>query len=212
MPHLRSPVARAVLASPEAIAVLLDARQRAALRPFVGSECSVSQAARDTGERANTMLSRVRRWQRLGLMVETRRVPHRRGSLALYRASADSYFISYASTPAADLLALAAEVYQPHLQGVLEAYVRSGEQLSSEWGVCFERQGRDWTARPVIAAEAVCEPTDDAAPPSLLEFREVVLSAAEAKRMQQELMAVVARYQGEQTPGGRRFRLMVGLA
>lgn len=212
MPQVQSPVASAVLDSPAAIAVLLDGRQRAAFRPFVGRERSVSQAAHEAGETLNTTLSRVKRWQRLGLLSETRRVAHRRGSMALYRSSAEAYFIPYASTPAAELLALAEEVYLPQMQSLLKAFVRSGEQLSGEWGVRFEGRGAEWSARPVTSAVYVCEPTDDEAPPSLLEWSELSLTAEDAKALQRDLMAVLIRYQAKETPHAPRHALMLGLA
>ncbi len=129
-----------------------------------------------------------------------------------FRSSADAYFIPYASTPAADLLTLAGEVYLPHIQALLGAYVHSGERLSGDWGVRFEREGAHWTARPVTSALYVCEPTDDEAPPSLLEFSELSLTAADAKALQRDLMAVMTRYRATQMPGGDIYRLMVGFA
>jgi hypothetical protein len=209
MPVLHSPVQVAVLKSLEAIEVMLDSRQRAAFLPFLAREVSVSEAAREVSELPNTMLYRVKRWQRLGLLLETRQVPHQKGLMRLYHSSADAFFIPHHASKAEDLLALATGIYTPLIAKFLNAYVQVGQQLSNDWGVRFERQGHDWSVRPVKSADDPCEPTDDDAPPTLLE---VNLSPSQAKAMQRELRAVLEKYANHTSKNTKSYQVMLGLA
>ena len=209
---IHSPVQIAVLNSLEAIEALLDSRQRAAFLPFLAREASVSQAAREVSELPNTMLYRVKRWQRLGLLLETRQVQHQKGLMRLYRSSADAFFIAHHATKAEDLLALASGIYTPLIGKFLEAYVQVGQQLSDDWGVRFERQGNDWSVRPVKSVDDQCEPTDDDAPPTLLDLLELQLSAIEAKSMQRELRVVLEKYAHRSSKNAKSYQVILGLA
>jgi hypothetical protein len=212
MPLPNSPLAAAVLDKAEAIAVLLDSRQRAALLPFVGRECSVSQAAKASAELPNTMRSRVKRWQALGLLQETQRVPHQKGSMQLYRASADAYFISHHDTPAVDLFALANDIYTPMIAGFLDSYVRSSQALSDQWGIRFERNGEKWLVQPAKSASDQCRPSDEDAPLALLSQQDIQLSLAQAKAMKQELLGVIQKYANQNVENSQVFSLILGIA
>jgi hypothetical protein len=212
MPVFHSPVQITVLKSLEAIEVMLDSRQRTAFLPFLGREVSVSQAAQEVSELPNTMLYRIKRWQRLGLLLETRKIQHQKGWMRLYRSSADAFFVPHSATKAEDLLALAIGIYTPLIANFLNAYVKSGERLSSDWGVRFERSGNDWSVRPIKSADDQCEPTDDDAPPSLLDLLEVQLSAKDAKSLQRELRALVEKYVHRNNKNAKPYQVMIGLA
>ena len=209
---LNSPVQVAVLDSLEAIEVMLDSRQRAAFLPFVNREVSVSQAALEVGELPNTMLYRVKRWQRLGLLLETCRVPHAKGSMRLYRSMADAFFIPHSATSSEDLLALAREVHLPIFTDFLASFVRSGEHLSADWGVRFESNGGHWSVRPAKSKDDLCEPADPEGPSSMAEYAQLQLSAAQAKALQLELWAVLERYVAQSSPQGKVYKVFLGLA
>ena len=212
MPVLHSPVSVAVIDTLEAIGMLLDSRQRAAFLPFLNREISVSQAALEVGELPNTMLYRVKRWQRLGLLLETRSVPHAKGSMRLYRAVADAFFIPHSATSSEDLLALASDIHLPIFKDFLGSYVRSGEHLSADWGVRFERNGAHWSVRPAKAWNDLCEPADPEGPPSMAEYVHIQLDDAQAKALQLELWAVLERYVAQSSPQGKVYRVFLGLA
>ena len=209
---LDSPVPVAVLDSLEAIEVMLDSRQRAAFLPFVNREVSVSQAALEVNELPNTMLYRVKRWQRLGLLLETRSVPHAKGSMRLYRSAADAFFIPHSATSSEDLLALAGEIHLPIFKDFLGSYVRSGEHLSADWGVRFERDGAHWSVRPAKAFDDLCEPADLEAPASMAEYAHIQLDDAQAKALQLELWAVLERYKKQSSSRGKLHKVFLGLA
>ena len=60
-----------VVTDPAAARALLDPSTVRHLAPFLGSELSVGQAAELTGQKPNTVLSRVRRFVALGLLEVT---------------------------------------------------------------------------------------------------------------------------------------------
>lgn len=221
MLQIDSPVQTAVVDWLEGISVLLDSRQRAAFLPFLNREISVSQAALEVGELPNTMLYRVRRWQRLGLLQEARTVPHpkgKKGGMPLYRSSAPSYFIPYAATSAEDLLTLAREMYTPIFADFLNHYVRSGAALSDDWGVRFEGAAGGWQVRPSKSLEDQCQPSDLTAPPTMLEYVQLELNQNQAKAMQLELLAVLQRYATPTLPSAalegtvrQTYRVILGM-
>ena len=68
-PATRGPVAHTLIVTDEGAAeALTDPRSLRLLPPFLGRAMSVGEAARETGEKANTTLRRVQRFVRLGLL------------------------------------------------------------------------------------------------------------------------------------------------
>jgi hypothetical protein len=212
MKQANSPVDIIVLDSLETVGVLLDSRQRTAFLPFLGREVSVSEAALEVSELPNTMLYRVKRWLRLGLLKATRVVPHKKGAKQLYRASASAFFVPHKVTSAADLQALAGGIYEPMLTDFLIAYVKVGEQLSDSWGVRFERRGNQWSVRPAKSEQDLCQLGDVDTPASFLEFDELRLNAVQAKDMQLELLAVLEKFKAQSVPQGKVVQVILGLA
>ncbi len=207
---LNSPVQTLVIDSLDAISVLLDSRQRKAFLPFVNQEMSVSQAALEAGELPNTMLARVKRWQKLGLLLQTRQVPHSKGKMFLYTASANAFFVPHTATSAADLLELAQQLYAPMLLDFLESYVQAGQRLSGLWGVRFQRLQSQWLVRPAKSEFDQCEPTDADAPVAFVEYTKLNLSESQARVLQQELLGVLGKYKQLES-GGKTYQVLLGL-
>jgi hypothetical protein len=212
MQALNSLVEITVLDSANSIAVLLDSRQRHALLPFVGQACAVSVAAQLVGESANTMLYRVRRWKKLGLLLEVGSQAHSKGQMRLYRTPADAFFVPHHATSSEDLLALGQSVYAPVFAEFLGQYAKTGEQLAPTWGIRFEKTDQTWAMRPVKSATDTCQPTDAGLPPALLDIAQVQLSAAHAKALQLEMRRVLEKYQALSSKRGNVFQVILGLA
>ena len=205
-----------MLEDPAAIRPLFDARQRTALLPFLSRGCTVASAAKQTGEHANTMLARVRRWQRLGLVFAVGRERHARGSQTIYRCTADAFFVPHRFTQAEDLPALAQSLHTPDVVALLTAYARAASAFpaDAEWGIHFARQGERWAMQPQRCPETDCDPLDDNLPAALLQYAELRLLPAEAKGLQHELAALLHRFETAQSKEnqGRTYHLFVGLA
>ena len=89
--------------------ILTNPRTLRGLEPFLGRDCTVSQAAEETGEKPNTVLSRVRRFLDLGLLKISGERPRGGRAIKLYRSAADLFFIPYEATSAETLEAAMAE-------------------------------------------------------------------------------------------------------
>lgn len=89
--------------APAQAAIVADPLRSRYLRPFLGRELTVTQAAVEVGCTPNTMLYRVRRMLDAGLLrvVTTRRRPGR--AVNVYRSTHDGYFVPNEAMPYDDL-------------------------------------------------------------------------------------------------------------
>src|SRR5690606_17907462 len=88
---------------------LVDPTTLRHLAPFLGRDRSVAEAARETGEKPNTTLRRVRRFVDMGLLRVWREVPRAGRPVKRYRAVADVFFVPFDATGAESLEAALAE-------------------------------------------------------------------------------------------------------
>ena len=112
------------------------------LEPFLGRDCTVSQAAEETGEKPNTVLSRVKRFLDLGLLKISGEKPRGGRAVKLYRSAADLFFIPYEATSAETLEAAMAE-RDAYWEALLRrGVVRARAQAVGAWGTRVYRDAR----------------------------------------------------------------------
>jgi hypothetical protein len=210
MQSSNSPLEMAVINSRQAVEVLLDSRQREALLPFVGNRLSVSQAAAQTGESANTMLYRVRRWQRLGLLLEVGSTRHKTRTVRLYSASAQAFFVPYRATNAESLGKAAQQVYVPMFAQLIEQYAKAGEQMSEHWGIRFENVGGVWSMRPQKSGLDSSPASNAASPVALLKVVRLRLGNQQAKALHNEMSVLLQKYQHEDA--GKEYQIVLAMA
>jgi hypothetical protein len=210
MQSSNSPLEMAVIDSKKAVEVLLDSRQREALLPFVGNRLSVSQAAAQIGESANTMLYRVRRWRRLGLLLEVGSRPHKTRAVRLYSASAAAFFVPYRATNAESLGKAAQQLYVPMFVQLIEQYAKAGEALSEHWGIRFENVGGVWSMRPEKSVVQSHLSSNAVSPVALLRVVSLRLDSQQAKALQNEMLALLQRYHHEDS--GKEYRVVLAMA
>ncbi len=92
------------------------------LRPFLGRERTVTEAATEVGCTPNTMLYRVRRMLDVGLLrvVASRSRPGR--SIKLYRSSHDGYFVPNEAMPYDDLAHRVTQQGRGLIEQLFDAY------------------------------------------------------------------------------------------
>jgi len=182
------------------------------LEPFLGRECTVAEAARKTGSLPNTVLGRVRRWQRLGLLEVTRTEKRRGRPLKHYRTTADAWFVPFDNTSAATLAESLAGRDAYWEERLRRAVVAAREQLAGSWGTRIYRD-----ARGRLQIQMAVNPDSNWS--SLAPDRPAVLAAwrdglyldfDDAKRLQQELFDLLLKYQ--RLDGAQRYLLRLGLA
>jgi hypothetical protein len=88
--------------------LLTDPAARRLLEPFIGFECSVTQAAQKIGCSVQRLLYRIQQFKRAGLLLEMRQERRSGRPIRYYRAIADGFLIPFAFTPFADVEAMIA--------------------------------------------------------------------------------------------------------
>lgn len=182
------------------------------LEPFLGRECTVKQAAEETGEKANTVLSRVRRFLKAGLLEVIREEKRKGRAVKVYRSVADIFFIPFEATSLESLEQMLEErdAYWEKLlrQGVVN--VRRDD--IGTWGT---RIYRDTRSR--LQIQTAINPTenytmlDSSRPAALSAWRDsVYLDFEDAKALQQEMFALLQRYHKKK--GAQRYIVRLGMA
>ncbi|CAM3464134.1 helix-turn-helix transcriptional regulator [Deinococcus saxicola] len=186
-----SPVEVVTLSDVRAAQVLLDREARTWFRPFFGRPSTVSEAARALGRPANSVLYRVREWQRLGLLTVAHEERRRGRIIRHYRSAADHFFIPQALTPARDLTELLRMINAPYLELSYASQVAFAQRLSPKWGVQFAHWGE------VVGATGPGQiwQADAASQQVLLDhFCFPQLDQKDALRFQAELLTLLDRY------------------
>jgi predicted transcriptional regulator len=89
--------------SAEAADILINPANLKLLEPFWGRECSVTEAAKVLGVKANTLLKQVRRLFASGLLEVSCEKPRRGRPVKLYRTVAEHFFVPYSSSTSSNL-------------------------------------------------------------------------------------------------------------
>lgn len=200
---VREPAIADLLTNPESL------RQ---LDPFLGRECTVSEAARLTGTLPNTMLARVRRWTTLGLLRVSRQEERAGRSVSWYRAVADSWFIPFDTTSAESLESSLAQRDEWWSSRLRKAVVRSREEQVGTWGTRVYRDRRGYLqVQMAVSPDSNWTSLAADRPAVLAAWRDgLYLDFADAKELQRELFELLLRYQRKQ--GAQRYLLRLGLA
>jgi hypothetical protein len=182
------------------------------LEPFLGRAVSVGQAARETGEKPNTVLARVRRLVAAGVLVEHGSVPRRGRPIRLYRSSADTFFIPFDATSAESLEAALAEREAFWEKLLRENVVRARRERVGVWGTRIYRDARGrLQIQTALTPERNFTTLDPEGPAVLSAWRDrVYLDFEDAKELQRELFALLLRYQQKQ--GAQRYIVRLGMA
>lgn len=182
------------------------------LAPFLAQTRTVSDVALETGEKANTVLARVRRFVALGLLdvVGLKQRPGR--PIKHYRTSADSFFVPYEATTAETLESLMAErdsYYETLLrQGVVTTRIHD----IGTWGTRIYRDDKGrLQIQTAVTPDHNYTMIDPDRPAVISAWRDsVYLDFADAKALQREMFDLLERYQ--QKEGAQRYIIRLGLA
>ncbi|MBW6454597.1 MAG: hypothetical protein K0A98_01815 [Trueperaceae bacterium] len=210
-PPLRSTRIR-VVRDPAAARALVRPSGLRRLTPFIGPPRTVTEVARETGERPNTILRRVQRLLALGLLEVADTRPRAGRPLRRYRATADVFFVPFEATGAEDLEAALAE-RDAYWERLLRRHVvRARSEAMGVWGTRIYRDARGRVqVQTAVSPDANASMLDDEMPAALSAWRDQVwLDHADAKALQRELYDLVQRYQ--RARGAQRYVVHVGLA
>jgi hypothetical protein len=202
----------AVVRDPAAARWLLRPSGLRQIEPFLGVDRSVGEAAAATGDRPNTVLRRVGRLLRLGLLEVVETVPRAGRPVKRYRTTADVFFVPFEATGADSLEAAMAE-RDAHRERLLRRnVVRARSEAMGTWGTRVYRDERGrLQVQTAVSPDANATLLDDDMPAALSAWRDqVYLDFGEAKALQRELFELVLRYGRRR--GAQRYVVHVGLA
>jgi len=201
-----------IVSDPAAAEALTDQTTLRHLAPFLGRTLSVSEAARETGEKANTTLKRVQRFLELGLLEVVGERKRAGRPIKLYRTVADVFFVPFEATHAESLEAALAErdAYWERL--LRRNVVRTRSERLGTWGTRFYRDARGRVqVQTAVTPDANATTLAPDAPAVLSLWRDqLTLDFEDAKALQREMFALVQRYQ--QKRGSQRYLVRMGLA
>ncbi|MEX2541572.1 MAG: hypothetical protein WD314_07175 [Trueperaceae bacterium] len=192
--------------------MLTDPTTLRQLEPFLGRAVSVSRAARETGQKPNTVLARVRRLVAAGVLAEQATVQRHGRPIRLYRSVADSFFIPFDATSAESLEAALADREAFWERQLREGVVRARRERIGVWGtrIYRDRRGR-LRIQTAVTPERNYTTLDPDGPAVLSAWRDrVYLDFEEAKALQREMFALLLRYQ--QKEGAQRYIVRLGMA
>ncbi len=218
-----SPPADAGAPAPEARRTLIVTNTAAAealtdpttlrhLAPFLGRTASVSEAARESGEKANTTLKRVQRFLDLGLLEVAGERKRAGRPIRLYRTVADVFFVPFEATHSESLEAALAERDAYWERMLRRNVVRTRSERLGTWGTRFYRDTRGrLQVQTAVTPDANATTLDADAPAVLSLWRDqLMLDFADAKELQREMFDLVQRYQ--KRSGSQRYLVRMGLA
>ena len=198
--------------NPEVAAILTHPHTLRQLEPFLARENTVKGAAEETGEKPNTVLSRVRRFLKLELLEVAREESRRGRAVKVYRSTADGFFVPFEATSAESLEAALAERDAYWQELLRHNVVRARLEKVETYGTRIYRdpRGRLQVQMAVTPEQNTTTLAPDD-PAVLSAWRDAVyLDFADAKALQREMFDLLKRYQ--QPRGAQRYIVRLGLA
>lgn len=192
--------------------LLLDARHRAHLAPFLGRAATVGEAADASGAKPNTVLKRVRRLHDAGLLEVVATEPRRGRPRRRYRAVADVFFVPFEAGAADDLDDALADREAWVARLLRRSVVRARSEAIGTWGTRIYRDARGRVqVQMAVRPDADVAPLDPDGPAVLSAWREdLMLDYPDAKALQRDLVELLERYEAKR--GAQRYVLHLGLA
>ena len=191
--------------------VLLDHRESAFYTPFLGQDCTVSEAARLGGVSVNTAYARVRRLLKLGLLRVSGQQPRAGRTVKLYRMVAERFFVPYEVTPHESYAALLfAYLDLPSAQALSRSVAHAREKTAPQYGLELFRAEDGLYTRPATAPGVYFHADDPSSPALYNMAADVMLTHTEAKTLQRELDELWRRYQRREPEGRQRYLLRLG--
>ena len=178
---------------PTAAKLLVDEIFRAVLGAFVGRGRGVAEAAAELRLGLDAALYRVRRLHRAGLLVVVGTRPRAGRPVKLYRAAHDAWFVPFEVLPYADLEETFYELHVAQARSIARATARALRR--SAWsGYVVEHEGDGRLGMRGVRADGtrLAPPTVEAGgTDAMVELR---LAPADARRLNEELVALLQRY------------------
>lgn len=197
--------------SPVLAAFLLNPASEPLISAFLGRDCTVSDAAAQTGASLNTTFKRVQRLLALGFLVEGHGTRRAGRQVETYRSSAAAYYIPYDLAPHETLEAQQEELEWVGASEFARNVARARLRAAGSYGRYLQRRtDHSVDFHPALGPDRMLPGTlPEAGPLFTLCEPEIWLSAEDARALEQELRALYSRY--GQRAGPRPYLLKLGI-
>ena len=191
--------------------VLLDPRKSAFYTPFLGQNCTVSEAARLGGVSVNTAYARVRRLLKLGLLLVSGQQRRAGRAVKLYRMVAEQFFVPYEVTTHESYAALLfAYLDLPSARALSRSVAHTREKTAPQYGLELFRTHDGLYTRPATAPGVYVHADGPSSPALYNMAADLMLTHTEAKTLQRELDELWQRHQRREPEGRQRYLLRLG--
>ncbi len=201
-----------IINSSEAADILMNPKTLRQLEPFLAKPCTISQAAHETHEKANTVLARVKRFEKLELVKVIKEEKRGGRPIKHYQSTANIFFVPYEATTAETLEVMMQErdLYFASLlrRGVVQART---EDIGT-WGtrIYKDQRGR-LQIQTAVTPDKNYTMLDADRPAVLSAWRDsVYLDYQDAKALQKEMFQLLQKY--NQKEGAQRYIVRLGMA
>jgi hypothetical protein len=201
-----------VISIQEQADLLINPKTLRQLEPFLGRAVTITQAARELKQKPNTVLSRVRRFVRLGLLEVVEENKRKGRSIKKYRTTADVFFVPYEATSAESLDIALAERDKYWEDLLRKSVVQARVDDVGSWGTRIYRdERRRLQIQAAITPDKNYTMLDKKRPAVLSVWRDsVYLDFEDAKILQREMFDLLKKYQQKQ--GNQRYIVRLGIA
>jgi DNA-binding Lrp family transcriptional regulator len=185
--------------------LLLSSKAQAVLRPFLTSNLTVGEAAKEIGLPINSVAYWVGKLFKHGILERVKTTPYPR-----YRATADAFFVPFSLAGKESFKAVYASIQAPILELFHDSIASVMNDSDGDWGVCISSFENDLLltitdeARGGITLNS--RQPDTPATVNLWGF--LHLDFEDAKSMQHELIEVYQKYL--QKSGAQQYLLRLG--
>ena len=196
---------------PEQVRLLTSPGSRRFFEPFLARTRSVGEAAREVGCNLDTMLYRVRQFERAGLLVEVGRRPRAGRPIRLYRSNAAGYRLPFSLTPFATLEEQLYAVKDPVHREIAAVTARLLRANDHHYRRLYRgRDGSVWSDA-ALGPEGTLQLELPGAPPATDYNTVLKLDQETARQLLGELLSIFERYSELQKPGASDYLLNVAL-
>ena len=193
----------------QAIKWLVKISSRPYLAPFLGRECTVTEAATMLERNANQVLRWVQRFVACGLLIETRTSRRAGSAIRYYQAVASEFRIPVTALPMATLMETDNAWHQRFQNGLFKLWLQTAQDDLPRMARVFLNDNHVSLGLSEGASEGRIGDADTTVVSNWTPLR---LSSADAQALGAELKKLEARYRTRATPNETPYLLRLALA
>ncbi|WP_133161863.1 hypothetical protein [Deinococcus koreensis] len=201
------------MTDPAVVPRLVDGWELRYLAPFMGREVTLSEAARELGVSLPRLHYQARKLCAEGLVRVLRVERRRRHAVKIYRAVADVFFVPFALISSESVAVAMARADLPWRPLFLRSLEQVWREHPGEWGMQLERTDLGAVRATIVPAPGQQGRLTSPEMPAVALggwVTDLMLDFEDAKALQRDLAALLARYEGRR--GSGRYLMQLRLA